>query len=208
MKILIACELSGIVREEFRKRGHDAMSCDLLPTEIPGNHYQGDIMNIIDDGWDMMIAHPPCTYMSNVGIRHFNIEKYGQKAINRQALRALAFRFFMQLIEAPIEKICVENPVGFPNTAHRKPDQIIHPYYFGDPFQKRTCLWLKGLPLLTWDKEKAIKPPPLYICKGPISKGKKINWVEGIKGSGKERKAARSKTFLGIAKAMSSQWKQ
>ena len=196
MKVLVACEYSGIVRDAFTKRGHDAMSCDLLPTESPGPHYQGDVRDILDDGFDLMIAHPPCTYLSYVATRHWN--KPG-----RAALREEALAFFMLFINAPIDKICVENPVGYPNTIYRKPDQIIHPYYFGEPFQKRTCLWLKNLPLLVWDKSKAIKPPPMYICQGKKSKGKRINWCEGLKSkSSKER----SRTFQGIADAMAEQW--
>ena len=195
--MLVACEYSGRVRDAFIARGHDAMSCDLLPTDATGPHYQGDVFDIINDGWDLMIAHPPCTYLSYVGNRHWNNP-------GRAELRAEAMEFFMALINAPIAKICVENPLGEPSRVFRKYDQIIHPYYFGDPYQKRTCLWLKNLPPLTWNKDKAIKPEPLYKLK---TNGKAINWVEGIKGmTAAERQKARSKTFPGIAKAIAHQY--
>jgi hypothetical protein len=199
-RLLVACEFSGIVREAFKIKGWDVWSCDLLDTEIPGQHYKGDVRDVLGESWDMMIAHPPCTYLSYVGMRHWN-------APGRAERREEAMEFFMMLVNAPIEKICVENPLGYPVKAYRKQDQIIHPYYFGSPFQKRTCLWLKNLPILVWDKEKAIKPPPLYILNGKKGKGKKIHWVEGISGlSAEERQKARSKTFPEIANAMAQQW--
>jgi hypothetical protein len=197
VRVLVACEFSGIVREAFKKRGHDAWSCDLLPTEIPGQHIQGDVLKILDDGWDLMIAHPPCTYLSYVANRSWNNP-------GREEKRKDALEFFMQFINAPIEKVCVENPVGYPNTVYRKPDQIIHPYYFGDAFQKRTCLWLKGLPKLDYSKTLIDKPEPMYICQGPKSKGKRINWCEGYRGG--NRAHNRSRTFQGIADAMAEQW--
>jgi len=198
MRVLIACECSGRVREAFRKLGHDAWSCDILPSDDDSPyHIQGDVLEHLDEGWDMMVAHPPCTYLSYVGNRHWN--KPG-----RAELRADAMKFFMALINAPIPKIAVENPLGEPSRAYRKYDQIIHPYYFGDPYQKRTCLWLKGLPLLKWYKEQAIKPEPLFFLK---TTGKAINWVEGIAGmSAKDRQKARNTTFQGIANAIAAQW--
>lgn len=201
MKVLVACEYSGTVRDAFIARGHDAMSCDLLPTDKPGPHYQGDVFDIINDGWDLMIAHPPCTYLTYAAIRHWN-------APGRAELREVALKFFLDLYVADIPKIAVENPVGYVNTIWRKPDQIIHPYYFGDPFQKRTCLWLKNLPPLDYSKTKLPKPEPVYICKGEKRKGKAINWVEGIGGSSKDnpRWKIRSTTFQGIADAMAEQW--
>lgn len=202
MKVLIACEYSGIVREAFTAKGHDAWSCDLLPTEIGGGqHIQGDVLEILDQGWDLMIAHPPCTYLTYAATRHWN--KPG-----RAELREDAAEFFMKLINAPINKIAVENPVGYMNTIYQKPTQIIHPYYFGEPVQKRTCLWLKNLPLLVYEETKIAKPEPSYICQGEKCKGKRINWCEGIVGSSKEnpRWKLRSKTFKGIAKAMADQW--
>jgi hypothetical protein len=201
MKVLVACEYSGVVRDAFIAKGHDAMSCDLLPTDREGPHYQGDVFDIINDGWDLMIAHPPCTYLTYAATRHWN--KPG-----REELRNEALKFFLDLYVADIPKVAVENPVGYVNTVWRKPDQIIHPYYFGDPVQKRTCLWLKNLPLLDYSKTKLPKPEPIYICKGEKRKGKAINWVEGLGGSSKEnpRWKIRSTTFQGIANAMAEQW--
>jgi hypothetical protein len=197
MRVLIACEFSGIVRDAFIAKGHDAVSCDLLPSERPGPHIQDDVLKHLDGGWDLMVAFPPCTYLSYVGVRHWNNP-------GRKEKRDDAMRFFMCLVNAPIEKIVIENPLGLPTKEYRKYDQIIHPYYFGEPFQKRTCLWLKNLPVLS-STNILPKPEPMYICKGPKSKGKKIHWVEGIRGV-KERSKERSKTFQGIADAMAEQW--
>ena len=201
MRVLIACEFSGRVRDAFRAKGHIAVSCDLEPPDTPGLHYQGDISHLLCSRWDLMIAHPPCTYLSYVGVRHW-------KKPGRKEKREMAMQFFMSLIEAPIAKICVENPVGWPNTVYRKPDQIIHPYYFGEPIQKRTCLWLKGLPKLEYADTRIEKPPPLFYSKGKKTKGKPINWVEGVSrvGTAKERTKARSITFQSIADAMADQW--
>lgn len=198
LKVLIACEFSGIVRSAFEAKGHIAWSCDLLPTEIPGNHYQGDVFDILYHGWDMLIAFPPCTYLSYVSNRHWNRP-------GRAELRQDGLQFFLGLAHAPIDKIAIENPVGYANTVWRKPDQIIHPYYFGEPVQKRTCLWLKNLPCLQYYGTIIPKPQPLYYCQGEKSKGKAIHWVEGIKGVG-NRSKARSQTFHSIAKAMATQW--
>lgn len=196
MKILIACEYSGRVREAFRKLGHDAWSCDLLPSDDNSPyHIQGDVLELLDKGWDMMIAHPPCTYLSYAGNGHWH--KPGRAELRKEALD-----FFIALAEAPIPLICVENPLGEPSRAYRKYDQIIQPYYFGDPVQKRTCLWLKGLPALAYDKD-IPKPAPVYVNK--IGRQKKINWVESI-GSAKDRWKIRSTTFQGIADAMATQW--
>lgn len=192
MKILIACEFSGIVRDAFLRRGHDAISCDLLPTERPGPHYQGDVFDIIESGFDMMIAHPPCTFLSYVGNRHWNKPGRAEK-------REAALRFFKLLAEAPIPKKCIENPLGYASKAYRKHDQIIHPYYFGDNAKKRTCLWLYNLPLLTHpDPETLQEPEPLYYLK---TSGKPVHHTEAIHG-GKNR----SKFWEGIAEAMAEQW--
>ena len=208
MKVLIACEFSGVVRDSFRARGHDAWSCDLLECEgAPKYHIQGDVLEILDDGWDLMVAHPPCTYLSYAGVRHWN--KPGRSEKRHQAME-----FFMRFIDAPILRSCVENPLGYPSQVYRAPDQIIHPYYFGEAVQKRTCLWLKGLPHLQYwlhdtffNKRTSVdKPEPLYICQGEKSKGKKIHWVEGIKGSGKTRSHERSRSFQSIANTMAEQW--
>lgn len=203
MKILVACEYSGKVREAFRKLGHDAWSCDLLPSDDNSPfHIQGDVLQQLDKGWDMMIAHPPCTYLSVVGAKHL----YGGGKLNQERYEkgVEAAKFFKQLLEAPIPLICVENPTQFKIFELPKYTQIIHPYYFGEPFQKRTCLWLKGLQPLVWDKDNAVKPPPLFHLK---TNGKAINWVEGLKGmSSKDRWKARSTTFQSIADAMAEQW--
>lgn len=206
MRVLVACEFSGIVRDAFIARGHDAWSCDLLPTESPGPHIQGDILGILGNGWDLMVAHPPCTYLSYVGIRHWNNPGRPEK-------REEAMGFFMELVNAPIGKICIENPLGYPSRVYRKPDQTIHPYYFGEPKQKRICLWLKNLKPLQWNKDDSMfwkktsvdKPEPMYICQGPKSFGKKIHWVEGIRGV-KNRSHERSRFFPSIADAMADQW--
>lgn len=202
MKVLIACEFSGRVREAFASMGHDAWSCDLLPTEIPGNHIVGNVLEVINQGWDLMIAHPPCTYLSYAGVAHWN--KPG-----RAEQRAAAYDFFMAMINSPIPRICVENPVGYPNTVYRKPDQIIHPYYFGDPFLKRTCLWLKGLPKLWWlpaddmfgERTATDYPEPIYTGKRlATGKPKKRHFTDASHGQ------VRSITFSGIAAAMANQW--
>jgi len=144
VKVLVACEFSGIVREAFRKRGHDAWSCDLLPTEIPGNHIQGDVLGILDDGWDLMITHPPCTYLASAGLH------YLQDNPERQAKLEDAFQFILSLWESPIKQICIENPIGRLNTTWFAPSQTIQPFYFGDNERKATCLWLKHLPILMY----------------------------------------------------------
>lgn len=204
MKILFACEYSAIVRTEFEKKGHDCTSCDLLPTERPGKHYQGSVFDIINDGWDLMIAFTPCTYLSYAATAHWNNP-------GRAELREDGMKFFMAMINANIKHIAVENPVGYPNTVFRKPDQIIHPYYFGDSYKKRTCLWLKNLPKLIWSKEKnlfedvttAPEPKPIYVNKN----GKAIHFTDAMGGGNQKARAkTRSKTFPGIAKAMANQW--
>jgi hypothetical protein len=188
MKVLIACEFSGIVREAFRKKGHDVWSCDLLDTEIPGQHYKGDVMDIIDDGWHLMIAHPPCTYISNMS--NCRINEPGRKD-----LRKAGFEFFMKMINAPINKICVENPRGLPEREYRKADQIIQPYYFGHPYSKATCLWLKNLPL--------IQPTNIIEFERKWDGKRWRTWVDINKS---HTSKYRSITFQGIADAMANQW--
>lgn len=191
MKVLVACEFSGIVREAFRKKGHDAWSCDLLDTEIPGQHYKGDVFDIINDGWDMMIAHPPCTYLSNAGAKFL----YPKGILNQERLeKALkAKEFFLSLWNAPIPKVAIENPV--PSSVIELPrySQIVQPYYFGDMQQKKTCLWLKRL------------PPLIGFIDAVNIQSTKIsgNWFN--KG-GKDRQKNRARTFQGIANAMAEQW--
>lgn len=159
--------------------------------------------------WDMIIAFPPCTYLTSAGTRHYSLKcNTVEKVEKRKKERAKAAEFFMKFVNADCEKIVIENPVGYMNTHYRKADQIIHPYYFGDNAKKRTCLWLKGVnPLKPTDM--LPEPQAMYICQGEKCKGKKIGWCEGmrgIKGGQKERAKARSKTFPGIAKAMAEQW--
>ena len=191
MKVLIACEYSGIVRDAFAAKGHDAWSCDILPTESPGNHFQGDVLEHLDKGWDLMIAHPPCTYLSNAGARF--LYPKGKLNEDRYKLGLKAKEFFMALYNAPINKICVENPISSKIFALPKYSQIIQPYEYGHPIQKRTCLWLKNLSQL--------KPTDIIFKR----QSTKIpgNWFN--KG-GKDRQKNRSKFFQGIANAMADQW--
>lgn len=189
MRVLVACEFSGVVRDSFIAKGHDAWSCDLLDTEKPGPHIKDDVLRHLGDGWDMMIAHPPCTYLSYVGNRYWNRP-------GRAELREDGMSFFMAMWDAPIPKVAVENPYGYPCKVFRKPDQIIHPYYFGDNKMKRTCLWLRGLPPLAYLESP--KPKPLFYLK---TNGKPIQWTEAKHG-GHER--SRFSPF--IAAAMAEQW--
>ena len=200
-RILVACEFTQIVCKAFRDRGHEAYSCDLLPTEgNPGWHIQGDVLDILDDGWDLMIAHPPCKYLTYAALKHWNQEGREQK-------RKEAMNFFMMLWNAPIKKICVENPVGLLNTVFRSSDQTIHPYYFGEPHLKRTCLWLKNLPLLEYKNTIIEKPQPLSThlrSKSKLFKGgevKKNYFAHKIHGW-----KNRSRFWPSIAKAMAEQW--
>ncbi len=180
MKILIGCEFSGIVRDAFIAKGHDAMSCDLLPTEKPGPHYQGNVLDIIDHGWDMMIAHPPCTYLCSSGARWW---------AGRQTEQAQAIEFFLNLWHSNIPIIAIENPVGIMSSKFRPPDQYIHPWQFGHEESKKTGLWLKGLPPLM----------PSLICGKWEAKVHKMSPSEN-------RWKLRSITYSGIAEAMASQW--
>ena len=205
LKVLIACEYSGAVRDEFIKLGHDATSCDLLPTDKPGPHYQGDVFDIINNGWDMMIAFPPCTHLAVSGAAWFEQKK-------KDGRQKEGIDFFMKIINAPIYHIAVENPIGIMSNLYRKPDQIIHPYYFGDQAQKKTCLWLKNLPLLYHNNK-----PNLFDSnvthvepKGNVMYGGKMySWASNkwYKNEA-ERHKERSKTFPGIAKAMAEQWSE
>ena len=199
MKILVACEFSGIVRDAFKERGHDAWSCDLLPTERPGQHIQGDVLEILDNGWDMMIAHPPCTYLSYAATRVWNDK-------GRVYKRLEALKFFADLWESPIDKICIENPKGCASPTIAKYSQIIQPYYWGDAYYKTTCLWLKNLPLLQYSSENTffenitvVKPQPIFIREN----GDKVHFVEGTK---RDRSHNRSRFWPGIARAMAEQW--
>ena len=203
MKILVACEYSGIVRDAFTAQGHDAWSCDILPTESEGNHIQDDILNHLNKNWDMMIAHPPCTYLSNAGNRWFDEEKYGEQARERKELRLESMEFVKKLYDNNIPRICIENPVGFLNSNWKKPDQIIHPYHFGDTESKRTCLWLKNLQPL---KHTNVVKPKIYAYhKRGKHKGNPIYFHE-YQPRTKDRAKIRSKFWKGIAKAMANQW--
>jgi site-specific DNA-cytosine methylase len=180
MKILIACEYSGTVRNAFKAKGHDVMSCDLLDTDVPGNHYKGNVFDIVNDGWDLMIAHPPCTHLAVSGARWFKEKKEEQiEALN----------FVRMLLDAPIQKIALENPISIISSKIRKPDQIIQPWMFGHGETKATCLWLKNLPKLT----------PTDIVEGREQRIHKLPPTP-------DRWKIRSKTFEGIAKAMAEQW--
>jgi site-specific DNA-cytosine methylase len=183
MKIIIACEFSGIVREAFAKKGHNAWSCDLLPSEIPGQHIQDDIMNVLrhlGEDWDMVIAHPPCTHLAVSGARWFKDKKKEQEE---------AIRFFKFFTYLKTPRVCIENPISIMSTKYRKPDQIIQPWQFGHGETKSTCLWLKGLPKL--EPTNIVEGREARIHKLPPSKDR---WKE------------RSRTYQGIADAMANQW--
>lgn len=180
MRILIACEFSGTVRNAFSKLGHDVWSCDLLPSDAEGKHIQGNVLDILNDGWDMMIAHPPCTHLAVSGARWFK---------NKIEEQAQAIQFFMDLINAPIQYIAVENPISIMSTCYRKPDQIIQPWQFGHGETKATCLWLKNLPLLTPTNIVDGRKPRVHMLPPSPNRWK-----------------LRSITYQGIADAMASQW--
>jgi len=202
MKVLVACEFSGRVRDAFIAKGHDAVSCDLLPTERDGPHLQGDVLPYLKEGWDLMIAHPPCTYLSNAGIGWFNEKKYGDKAKERKVLRLEAQHFVELLYNCSISKVAIENPVGYLNNHWRKPDQVIQPYQFGDCESKRTCLWLKELPKLNYTN--IVKPKIYGYFKSGKHIGKPIYRTHYLSGGDGGKK--RSITFQGIADAMADQW--
>ena len=214
MKVLIACEESQAVCIEFRKRGHEAYSCDILPCSggHPEWHIQGDVLEQLDKGWDMMIAFPPCTHLSVAGARHFK-----QKRLDGRQQEGIDF--FMEMVNAPIPMIAIENPIGIMSRIYNKPNQIIHPYYFGDNQSKSTCLWLKNLPLLYHNSD-------VNLFDEIITHNTNVEWHEWVdKKTGKKRRYSkfladawlknndkskvstiRSKTFPGIAKAMAEQW--
>lgn len=182
LRVLVACEYSGRVRDAFAALGHFALSCDLLPTETLGNHYQGDVFDIIDYGWDLMIAHPPCTHLAVSGARHFKEKR--ESGVQQEALE-----FVKKLLDAPIPKIALENPVSIISSVIRKPDQIIQPWQFGHGETKATCLWLKGLPKLI----------PTDIVEGREQRVHKM-------APSPDRWKERSRTYKGIADAMAAQW--
>jgi site-specific DNA-cytosine methylase len=180
VKVLVACEYSATVREAFKAKGHYAMSCDLLPTEIPGEHYEGDVRDILHDGWDLMIAHPPCTHLAVSGARWFKDKREEQKE---------ALAFVQELLDAPIPRIALENPISIISSKIRKPDQIIQPWMFGHGETKATCLWLKNLPDLV----------PTNIVDGREARVHKM-------APSPDRWKERSRTFTGVAQAMAEQW--
>lgn len=197
MRVLVACEYSGRVRDAFLARGHYAMSCDLLPTDSlnSGDHYQGDVTKILDHGWDLMIAHPPCTYLSVSGMH------WTTRGLRDPQLTEDALAFVECLMNAPIDKIAIENPVSVISSRIRKPDQIINPYQFGHDASKKTCLWLKNLPLLT----------PTNLIEPRIINGRKRWGNQTDSGQNKlapsdDRWKIRSETYSGIAEAMAMQW--
>lgn len=181
MKVLIACEFSGIVREAFKAKGHDAYSCDILPSEIPSpNHIQDNVLNVLSKNWDLMIAHPPCTHLAVSGARWFKYKQQEQKD---------ALMFVQKLMDACIEKIAIENPISIISSKIKKPSQVIQPWQFGHGETKATCLWLKNLPNLI----------PTDIVEGREAR---IHKMPPSINRGKER----SRTYIGIAKAMAEQW--
>jgi len=219
MKVLIACEESQRVCWMFRLVGHEAYSCDIIECsgKFPQWHIKDDVTKYLNgncwvttmdkqiryiDKWDMIIAFPPCTYLTVTGNRWFNVEKYGEMAEARLEDRHAAVNFFMEIAWANCDKIAIENPVGIMSTRWRKPDQIIHPWMFGDPYEKKTCLWLKGLPKL--EATKIVEPP----ARKQFKSGKTMpEWYSDLWKLPKEQRAKeRSKTFPGIAKAMAEQW--
>lgn len=199
MRVLIACESSGTVRDAFKQLGHYAMSCDLLPTDVEGNHYQGDVFDILGDGWDLLIAHPPCTYLCSSGMH------WTTRGLRDRQLTEDAIQFAKMLMDCGIPKIAIENPIGVLSSRIRKPEQIIQPHQFGEDASKATCLWLSNLPKLISTKEIA----PRVIIKN----GKEYRRWANQTDSGQNKLAPsddrwkeRSKTYQGIARAMAEQW--
>jgi hypothetical protein len=195
MKVLVACEYSGVVRDAFIAKGHDAMSCDLLPTDAPGPHYQGDVRDVLDYGWDLMIAHPPCTYLSVSGM-HWTARGLRDPQLTEDALAFVRF-----LLDAPISRVAIENPISVISSRIRKPDQIIQPHQFGHDASKATCLWLKSLPLLC--PTCAVQP---RIVNGRKRWGNQTDSGQNKLGPSPGRWKIRSETFSGIACAMADQW--
>jgi len=192
MRVLVACEFSGVVRDAFAARGHDAWSCDLLPSESPGQHLCEDAINVAwRSGWDLMIAHPPCTHLAVSGARWFKDKRDAQHK---------ALEFVRALMAAPIPRIALENPVSIISTSIRKPDQIVQPWMFGEPFNKKTCFWLKKLPPLT--ATTIVKPTHNWGSNSFRSGARKLSPLPSLHWGEKER----SKTFSGIANAMAEQW--
>jgi len=223
MRVLVACEFSGVVREAFRKRGHDAWSCDLEPAmDHSPYHFQGDVLEHLEDGWDMMIAHPPCTYLCSSGL-HWNGRVAGRDEMTHEAMLFVFKLMGEGFIDNPIPKIAMENPIGCISSKYRKPDQIIQPYMFGDDASKSTCLWLKNLPPLFETR----RVEPRWVCCGNVlpegvgkygcpncngDKKSRPRWAnqcdsgQNKLGPSDERAALRAITYQGIADAMAEQW--
>lgn len=195
MRVLVACEYSGRVRGAFIALGHDAMSCDLLPSDAPGPHHEGDVRDIIGDGWDLMIAHPPCTYLSVSGMH------WTTRGLRDPQLTEDALDFVQMLMDAPIKRIAIENPISVISSRIRKPEQIITPYQFGHDASKKTCLWLKNLPPLR--PTQLVEP---RIVNGKKRWGNQTDNGQNKLGPSEDRWKIRSETYLGIAKAMAEQW--
>jgi hypothetical protein len=195
MKVLVACEFSGTVRDAFAALGHWAWSCDLLPAETAGNHYQGDVRDMLDSFWDLMVAHPPCTYLSVSGMH------WTTRGLRDPKLTEDALDFVRLLLAAPIERIAIENPVSVISSRIRKPDQIIQPWQFGHDASKKTCLWLKNLPLLK--PTKVVEP---RLVEGKPRWGNQTSSGQNKLGPSADRWKIRSETYPGIAQAMATQW--
>ena len=202
MRVLVACEESQRVCIAFREKGHEAYSCDIEPCSggHPEWHIQDDVLKHLNEDWDLIIAHPPCTYLTVAANKYYNVEKYREKAVKRQYDRQKAIEFFMQFTGLKCPKVCIENPIGIMSTYYKKPTQIIQPYH-GHRERKATCLWLKGLPPL--QPTNIVEPD---IIKHPSGKTDSRLHYETFKLPAKERSKMRSKTFEGIAKAMAEQW--
>lgn len=208
-RVLVACEFSGIVRDAFLATGHDAWSCDILPTESPGPHIQADVRTVLDDGWDLMIAHPPCTYLANSGVLHLYLPRRGrQKSRQRNPERwdnlRLAVAFFSELWNADIPRICIENPIMHRHAKERivnytPQTQTIQPYQYGHNHSKRTCLWLKNLPPLYPTNILPTPPDGRWDNQTPCGADRTA--------PGPECWRTRSRTFSGIAEAMAEQWR-
>jgi len=217
MRVLVACEYSGRVRDEFQSLGHEALSCDMLPTDSPGNHYQGDVRDVLYDGWDMLVGHPPCTYLSVSGMH------WTARGLRDPNLTEDALDFVRLLMDAPIKHIAIENPVSVISTRIRKPDQVVQPWQFGHDASKKTCLWLKNLPLL---QPTLIVQPHLFCCGVEVPDGcgdrgcanccgdnkAKERWGnqtpsgQNKLGPSEDRWKIRSETYKGLAQAMAMQW--
>lgn len=200
MRVLIACEFSGIVRDAFAALGHDAISCDLLPSERPGQHIQGDVIDVLEDGWDMMIAFPPCTYLCSSGL-HWNKRRPEREKLTHEAMLFVFNLMGEGFIAHGIPRIALENPIGRIGTAYRKPDQIIQPWQFGHDASKSTCLWLRNLPTLK--PTKLIEP---RIVDGKKRWGNQTDGGQNKLGPSPTRHMDRARTYEGVAKAMAETW--